>query len=55
MNAMDNWGDTDLARDIAIWRESGHPPLETGASSSRQSPEEQAIQVWLDDGGSDNG
>jgi hypothetical protein len=52
INPTDNWADCELARDIAIWRESRHKAKESASFSRNPRPEEHAIQRWFDDGGS---
>lgn len=53
MNGTDNWVDSELARDIAIWRASQqHPHSQKSARLRQQSFEEYALQTWFDDGGS---
>jgi hypothetical protein len=50
MDGTDNWVDSELARDIAIWRTAQDADLRS--HSPNQQFEEYAIQVWFDDGGS---
>jgi hypothetical protein len=52
MDGTDNWDNTVLARDIAIWRASERIRVQRNELASQGRFEEQAMQTWLDDGGS---
>jgi hypothetical protein len=52
MDGTDNWSDTVLARDIAIWRASELVRVQNAELWSQRQFEERAMQTWLDDGGS---
>jgi hypothetical protein len=52
MDGTDNWDNTVLARDIAIWRASERIRVQRKELASQGRFEEHAMQTWLDDGGS---
>ena len=51
MDSIDIWDGSDLARSILTWRATQRR-LAAAAVSSQQILDEEAIQAWLDDGGS---